>query len=189
MEKFGLNGKLRMGDTMEFDFRTIYGQKALTVMAKTLRKTVRKRHSRRSHVFGWIVTILALLLVLPIGGREVVINLRTIVTWIAIAAIILALLFEDHMNGYIARKRLLKGISESFCRFTEEGYYSEVGIGKSEWKYDNIEAIAETKDYFVFIFDASHAQLYDKKSINGGTVEEFRRFITEKTGKTVQMIK
>ena len=52
---------------MEFCFETDYTTKALAAMAKALRKTVRKKHSRRSHNFGWIVFFLGLLLALPIG--------------------------------------------------------------------------------------------------------------------------
>ena len=39
--------------------------------------------------------------------------------------------------------------------------------------------------FFVFIYSANHAQVYDKNSMSGGTAEEFCRFIEEKTGKKV----
>ena len=48
--------------------------------------------------------------------------------------------------------------------------------------------LAEADDYFVFIFSQSHAQVYDKKSISGGTIEEFREFIKGVTGKEIQAI-
>lgn len=35
---------------MEFVFDTVYNQKAVATMARTLRKTIRKRKSRRSHI-------------------------------------------------------------------------------------------------------------------------------------------
>ena len=47
---------------MEFVFETSYDQKGLTAMARGLRKTLRKKKSRRSHVFGWAVVVLGLLL-------------------------------------------------------------------------------------------------------------------------------
>jgi len=40
---------------MEFRFETVYNQKAFTSMAKALRKTIRKKRSKRSHIFGWMV--------------------------------------------------------------------------------------------------------------------------------------
>ena len=47
---------------MEFTTATDYDMKTLTAMAKALRKTVRKRKSRRAHIFGWIVVLLGTLL-------------------------------------------------------------------------------------------------------------------------------
>ena len=38
--------KLREEDSMEFVFETAYDAKATTAMAKVLRKTVRRKHSR-----------------------------------------------------------------------------------------------------------------------------------------------
>jgi len=40
---------------MEFKFETAYDQKALSAMARGLRKTVRLKKSRRSHIIGWVV--------------------------------------------------------------------------------------------------------------------------------------
>lgn len=48
--------------------------------------------------------------------------------------------------------------------------------------------LGETADSFVFLFRMSHAQIYDKGTITGGTAEEFRVFLEERTGKKVQSI-
>ena len=173
---------------MEFTFETQYNAKTMAVMAKALRKTIRKKHSRRSHIFGVIVVIFAILLTLPLGDKEFVLDFRTIITWLVSAVLIFVLLFEDKINGYIARKRMLPGLYKSFVTFSADSYYSETEIGNSEFKYNNIISLAETADYFVFIFSQSHAQVYDKKSISGGTIEEFREFIKGVTGKEIQKI-
>ena len=171
---------------MEFTFETLYNQKAVTTMAKALRKTLRKKRSRRSHIFGWIVLVIAVLLTLTLGDKELVINFQTIITWIAALAILIALLFEDKLNGYVALKRMLAGMDKATTVFNDESYTTTTSIGKTEFPYDrNIDLLAEAKDYFVFVFDKSHAQIYDKHALSGGTVEEFRRFISEKTGKEV----
>ena len=171
---------------MEFTFETVYNQKAVTAMARTLRKTLRKKRSRRSHIFGWIILVIAVLLTLPLGDKEFAINFKTIITWIAALAILLALLFEDRMNGYVARKRMLAGMDRATTAFNDESYITTTSIGKTEFPYDrNIDLLAETKDYFVFVFDKSHAQVYDKHALAGGTLEEFRKFISEKTGKEI----
>lgn len=170
---------------MEFVFETDYDRKAMTAMAKGLRKTVRKKHSRRSHIFGWIVIALGLLLSWPSGD----VNRGDVVTWITIAVMLGALLFEDRLNGYFARKKMLPGTSHAKAIFTEDGYRSETQMGNTEWKYENITAMAETKDYFVFLFSKNHAQVYDKRTLTGGTADEFRAFMQEKTGKAIEIVK
>ena len=170
---------------MEFVFETDYDSKAMTAMAKGLRKTVRKKHSRRSHILGWIVIGLGLLLSWPSGE----IRASDVLLWLAIVVMVGALLFEDRLNGYFARKKMLPGTAHSKAIFTEEGYRSETQMGNTEWKYENITAMAELPDYFVFLFSKNHAQVYDKRTLTGGTVEEFRTFIQEQTGKTVEAVK
>ncbi len=174
---------------MEFIFETAYNQKAVTTMARALRKTLRKKRSRRSHIFGWIAIVIAMFLTLPLGDKDFTIDFKTIITWIAALAILIALLFEDKINGYVARKRMLAGMDKATTVFNDEGYITTTRIGKTEFPYDrNIDLLAETKDYFVFVFDKSHAQIYDKYALSGGTIEEFRRFIQFKTEKEVVSI-
>ena len=173
---------------MEFKFETAYNQEAITVMAKALRKTVRKKKSHRSHIFGVLVIILALLLTLPLGGKAFVLDFKTIITWLVAVILCFTLIFEDKINGYVARKRMLPGLEKAIVTFNEEGYRSETELGSSEFKYGSIMLLAETADYFVFVFSQSHAQVYDKKSIAGGTIEEFRAFIQNATGKEIQNV-
>ena len=170
---------------MEFVFETDYDRKAMTAMAKGLRKTVRKKRSRRSHIFGWSVIALGLLLSWPSGD----VNRGDVVTWITIAVMLGALLFEDRLNGYFARKKMLPGTSHAKAIFTEDGYRSETQLGNTVWKYENITAMAETKDYFVFLFSKNHAQVYDKRTLTGGTADEFRAFMQEKTEKAIEIVK
>lgn len=173
---------------MEFAFETVYNQKAVAAMARALRKTIRKQRNRRSHIFGWTVVAAAMLLTLPLGDRGFTVGVKTIITWIAALAILIVLLFEDKINGYVARKRMLTGMDKAATVFSNESYISTTDIGTSEFHYDHINMIAETGDYFVFVFDESHAQVYDKHTLSGGTVDEFIGFITEKTGKEVVRI-
>ena len=48
---------------MEFQLETRYDQKGLNALARALRKTIRKKRSRRSHIFGWCIVALAILLI------------------------------------------------------------------------------------------------------------------------------
>ena len=171
---------------MEFTFETQYNRKTMTSMAKALRKTIRKKHSRRSHIFGWIITAVALILMFS-GGFTL--DMRSVITLAAVLAIVSALLFEDRLNAAVAAKRLLPGTEKAVAVFSEEGFKTTTEIGSTDWNYEKIQIIAETSDFFVFILNASHAQLYDKRSLQGGSAEEFRCFIEKITGKTVQTVK
>lgn len=172
---------------MQFTFQTAYNSKTLSIMAKCLRKTIRKAHSRRSHILGWVVILLALLLSFQTGEEGFTVTFRTVITWAAALVMFLALLFEDRLNGYFASKRLLKGTELATAFFDTEmpdTFSSETAVGKSVFFYHKILLIAETKEYFVFIFSSSHAQIYDKSTLKGGSVNEFRQFLTERRGKS-----
>ena len=129
-----------------------------------------------------------LLLTLPRDGAPFVIEGRTVVNWAAGLLILTTLLFEDKLNGWFARRRMMPGTDRAVSTFTEDGYCSETAAGKTEWNYANIQCIAEEKDYFVFAFDKRYAQVYAKDGMTGGTVEEFRGFITRATGNEIQTI-
>ena len=171
---------------MEFTFQTVYDQKAIAAMAKALRKTLRRKRNRRTHIFGWLLVAVGILLTLPLGGRAFTLGLKTVVTWLIVLVLLAVLLFEDQINGYIARKRMLAGMERDRTVFRDGGYLSTTDIGTSEFHYDQyLKLVAETRDYFVFIFSKNHAQVYDKRTLSGGTVDEFRRFIRSKTGREV----
>ena len=66
-----------------------------------------------------------------------------------------------------------------------KNFVSETEIGKSEFSYEKIAQIAETKQYYVFVFSENHAQIYDKSTMSGGTTEEFEHFLCNMTKKAV----
>lgn len=169
-------------EKMEFHVTTEYRKEAFTAMSRVLRKTIRKKHSRRTHIFGAAVILLAMFLAIFGNGKGAA------VTWAAAVLILLVLLFEDRLNGYVARKRILKGTERSDTTFFPENYVSRTAIGVTEFSYAAIAILAETERYFVFVFDNSHGQAYDKKTLSGGSPEEFRAFLMEKTGKEIQRV-
>lgn len=173
---------------MKFTFQTEYNTKAMTVLARAVRKTLRKKRSRRSHIFGIAVIALAVLLLIPSGDAPFVWNVPTIINLLVIAVLSATLLFEDRLNGYIARKKQLPGMVNSTTVFTDNNFTTACQVATTEWNYESIVWVAETKDYFVFLYSRNHGQLYEKASMTGGTLEEFRTFIEEKTDKKIQKI-
>jgi len=173
---------------MEFIFETMYDQKGIAVMAEALRKTIRKKRSKKQHVWAMLIIILGIILSMPKNNEEFKITFNFIITWVAIITMVVVLIFQDKINGYIARKRMIAGMEKSITTFKEDSYISETNIGKTEFYYKNIQEIAENNNYFIFIFDQSHAQIYDKNGITKGSIDEFKKFITQKTEKEIQNV-
>ena len=163
-----------------FSFETDYDMNTFISMARALRMTIRKKHNKRSHIFGWGVVVLGIAFIFLGDVRVLHIT--------AIAAIALALIFEDRLNAWVAMKRMLKGMEKARSDFYEDRYVSVTDIGTTEWNYDRIKAIAEDKDYFIFIFSESHTQAYDKRKMSGGTDLDFREFLMQKIGLNVLRI-
>lgn len=174
---------------MEFRFETTYDQKGLTAMARALRKTIRKKRSRRSHIFGWCIAALAVLLIAVERMLGEPWTVRDTLN-LGVGVILIAILFtEDQVNAFFAGKKMLPGTSSAKCVFTEEGYTSATEAAVTEFHYEAIQQVCETNDYFVLLLSQRHGQIYDKASLSGGTAGEFRTFITEKTGKPMAVIK
>ena len=173
---------------MEFTLNSVYDQMAVTAMARGLRKTVRKKHSFRSHIFGWIVVVLALVLSFLPGGNGFSITFKTVVTWLIVLVLVVTLLFEDAINGYFARKRALPGTEQTKTTFGPDGYRSVNQAGETLWSYGNVKTVAETGNYLVFVLNKNHAQVYDKRTVSGGTEAEFREFLVKVTGKPVESV-
>ena len=163
-----------------FSFKTKYDMNTFISMARALRMTVRKKHSKRSHILGLAVAFLGVASIIMWGPK--------LLTIAAIAVILLALLFQDRLNAWFAMKRMLSGMERARSDFYEDRYVSATDIGTTEWHYDKIKAIAEDKVYFIFIFSESHTQAYDKRKMSGGTADAYRKFIVQKTNLNVQRI-
>lgn len=170
---------------MNISCETQYDQKAMTAMAKALRKTIRKKKNRRSHILGWILAALALFLAFwsPETGFYFILNSRSFITLTLAIVLTVVLIWEDHINGYLACRRLLPGTEKSKTVFRNNEFVSATAAGISTFGYDRVVMLAETEDYFVFIFSVSHAQVYDKKHFSDGSPEDFRAFIEQVTGK------
>lgn len=170
---------------MKFTIQTNYTAHKMVTMARVLRKTVRKKHSRRAHLFGGVVLVLAGALSVGHLVSHDPIDASQISVLIAFLAILIALLWEDQINGYLAYKRMLAGTETNVAEFFSGQYVTTTAVGTTEWHYDKILLIAETKDAFVFIFDKRYGQIYDKQSLEGGTPEEFRSFLEAVTQKSI----
>lgn len=183
---------------MEFTFVTDYDQKALTTLAKVLRKTTRRVSSIISRVVcgAFVVMMLpgilipALLMFTEGEAMSVeVLLLGYSCLGICLLVVILPIVFSDYLVGFQARKHMQPGTEKATAIFSAEGYISITNAAKTEFRYDSMSYISETTDYFVFVMGKNHGMVFSKSSISGGTVEDFRRFIEEKTNKELLRIK
>ena len=173
---------------MEFHFTTVYDRACLTAMAKGLRKTVRRKRSRRTHLLGYLLIAVVLLLWLPIFAGRRSADFGDIISLIVIVVMAVVLWKEDSLNALLAQKRMLPSSRRAEATFTDSGYRNVTEAAVTEWNYENIPlaAICDVGDYVVFALNKTLAQAYDKRTLTGGSAEEFYSFIKEKTGKTVE---
>mgnify|MGYP006889700010 FL=1 len=169
---------------MEFTCQTIYHQKSLTILTRALRKTIRRKTSRQMRIISWGIMVIELVCLLS--------SLHT--RWLAVGnglvvvSLLLLLWKEDAFNAFFAKRKQLPGTDTCTTVFYPDHYETCIAGACTQWQYSRVLALAESKDYFVFILGRNHAQAYDKRKLAGGSADVFRRFIEEKTGKTVQNI-
>ena len=174
---------------MGFQFETDYDRKTFVETAKCLRKTVRKKRSRRVHIFAGIVLACGLFWGIGRIISDGALRWRSFITLLSSLLLILISLFEDRLNAWVGRRSLLPGMEHADTTFMEDGYILKTSVTESRFSYTQILAIAETQRYFVFALSKNQAQTFDKESMSGGSLDDFRAFLTEKTGKSISFVK
>ena len=167
---------------MEFTFKMNYSQKAMTVMARAIRKGLQEEQDKRSKIIGWVFVALVILILLCSG----------ITGWMKILAAFLItcfaayLIWPDQINGFLAMKKLPAKMREGSWLFREDGYFSNSEAGESDFSYSNIFMMIESQGYMFLVFHDGKAQIIDLSTIQGGTPADFRRLLRRKTELTIQ---
>ncbi len=89
---------------MGIQFETDYNMETLTAMAKGLRKTVRKKRSRRVHIFAAVVLILGLLTILATTAGGEPLGASGVVTLLALLVVILVSRFRGQAERLVCEK-------------------------------------------------------------------------------------
>ena len=174
-----------------FTMTTTYNLKAFTVLARTLRKTLRKGRSIATRIFT--LAIIAVLLFIVVGSfligeaKEDIGSLA--VDFGIVVFLVLTMLLEDVLNGWLTKRQMLPNGRESEAVFGPDDYTITTASAKSIWTYQHIVSICETKEYIVFFLSTKHGQIFEKGGFQGGDLQDFRAFIMEKTGKGIHYIK
>ena len=174
----------------EFHIHSVYDHKALKVMSRCLRKTMRFKLNLVTRIFGWTVLVLFTLfqILLALFGMFLL-DVDTFFFLLVIAVMLICLLFEDDLNAWIAAWNLVPGTAEADSVFLPAEYNVTTQSAQTQWHYDGILAVCETPEYYLFFLSKRHAQLFPKDGFTMGTPDDFRKFITETTGKTFKTFK
>lgn len=169
---------------MEFTCKTVYDRKVLAAMSRALRKTLRKKIDRGLKLFSGIVTLIALITILN----------PTASLWVRglYAVLVFLMLFVqwkgDALNAFFARRKALPGMEVCRAHFVPDHYETVTTGAVTQWQYDRILDLVETSRYFIFILGKNHAQAFEKRYLEQGVEADFRAFLEQKTGKSMQYI-
>ena len=170
---------------MKFHFETNYDLRALTSMAKGLRKTVRSKESKRNHTMCIAMAVIMLVMVLVNGSAALEPTFWNVLNWIIIVVLILSVLFDDMVNAYLSQRRKVVGREKTAVVFSADKYQLITAKRSSTWYYTRIAALAEDKEFFVIVLNESNAQVFKKSTLKDASMDEFRTFIKQATGKEI----
>ena len=174
---------------MTFEIHSNITNRSMTVAARAMRRVLRRKRSIMWAIFGWSVFLFNALLLISFDREPFALDARTLISLLAEVILLSVLLFQDRFNGMIARKNALAGTKEYHVAFGEDSYSVVTAATTSTFRYELIDALAESQDYIILLMKKRYVQPLDKRTLIGGTVEEFKRFLEEKTGKDFRRVK
>ena len=174
---------------MTFEIHSDITNRSMAVAARAMRKVLRRKRNIIWAIFDWSVFFINALLLIPFDGEPFTLDAGTVISLLVEVMLLSVLLFQDRLNGMSACKNTLAGTKEYHVVFGEESYTVVTEVTTSMFRYELIDALAESQDYIILLMKKRYAQPLDKRTLTGGTVEEFKRFLEEKTGKTFRRVK
>ena len=174
---------------MTFEIRSDITNRSMAIASRAMRRVLRRKRSILWAIFGWSVFFINALLLIPFDGESFTLDASTMISLLVEVMLLSVLLFQDRFNGMIACKNTLAGTKDYHIAFGEESYTVVTEVITSTFRYELIDALAESQDYIIRLMKKRYAQPLDKRTLTGGTVEEFKRFLEEKTGKMFRRVK
>ena len=174
---------------MTFEIHSDITNRSMAVAARAMRKVLRRKRNIIWAIFDWSVFFINALLLIPFDGEPFTLDAGTVISLLVEVMLLSVLLFQDRLNGMIACKNALAGTKEYHVVFGEESYTVVTEVTTSTFRYELIDAMAESQDYMILLMRKRFAQPLDKRTLTGGTVEECKRFLEEKTGKEFRRVK
>lgn len=174
-----------------FTTKSSYNLKSLTVMARALRKTLRRGRSIATRIFT--AAVISALLFIVVGLfliGEVSENIGMLAVDVGIIVfLVLTMLLEDVLNGWTAERQTMPNARDAEVVFNSDDYTVTTAVTQSTLTYKQIVSICETKEYIIFFLSKKHGQIFEKSGFQNCDLQDFRAFIMDKTGKAIQYIK
>lgn len=167
--------------------QTTIDQRAMTALARVTRKTVRRGRNGPVRMLAWFVVLLegfltGIFIRGGVGGWQP----NALMGLIMLGCI----LSEDWVNGAAGLRRTPPGNREVNAAFSDEScYVCRSQAGESRWLYSQVWIAAETADYLILIQDRKRGQVFDKRGLTWGTLDELRALLKKRTGLKIQNIR
>ena len=169
---------------MEFTCRAACDQKALTAANRVLRKTIRSEQSLIVRDRGGRIIILAAVALWLSWGTA----WQMVLSCVVIFGLVVVNWKGDAIDAYVAKRWGYRNRNFDDASFCVGHFLVKTATAEFRWQYDEILALAETGAYLVLVMGRNHALAMEKATLEGGSLPEFRRFLEEKSGRTIQNI-
>lgn len=171
---------------MEYVNRTVIGNRELAALSRGARKTVHRRRSLLVQLLAVLIIIMNLLFAWAswrVGDSRWWLNA-------AVAVFLLVITVrEDWFNLKLTGRTVMPDAREVTTSFGPEDFTQVSKAAEGQFRYDQIQRICETSDYFLIYLDRNLGQIYSKSGFTKGTAMGFRDFLGRKTGLPVQNIR
>ena len=168
-----------------FTVEQTYDLASLTALCRAARKTV-QRWKTALRAICWVIFALGVVILAASLLLDGQLEFGLLA---AVAVLLLLLLFEDRLNGWISLRRLIPGTAHSVTVFADDAYTVTTDTLETKYQYKNITALCESERYVFLFLGKKHGQIFDKHGFRQGDPDAFRVWLEQKTGKTVQTIK
>lgn len=153
---------------MTFEIYSDITNRSMTIASRAMRRVLRRKRSIIWAISSWSVFFINALLLIPFDGEPFTLDASTVISLLVEVMLLSVLLFQDRFNGMIACKNTLAGTKNYHIVFGEESYTVITEVTTSTFRYELIDAMAESQDYMILLMKKRFAQPLDKRTLTGG---------------------
>lgn len=171
--------KTRMRTMTEYRFDQLFQ------FQRAMGRTFAKRETFRKRLVDFVWGAVAVLISILAGIRfDVPLAMVLFIPFGGI--LVLRSLFYYHVTAWGMQNSLGDKAARTEYIFEKDHITAWLGQNSAQYSYDSCAYLLESEDCFHFIQEEAQGMILSKEELKGGTVDELRAFLEEKTGKTVQ---